>query len=157
MNVLSVIKLLPESNEQVLKFSEELKEILDSGEVNPLDVLLCIKGFEKVIKNVKDLLNELSVSELSKYQEKDVKYKNAELKIMETGVKYYYNGCNDFVLNGFETEKQTLDSNIKNRQNFLKTIDPDNGMEIINEETGELVRIYSPVKSSTTSAKVTLK
>ena len=62
MDVLSVIKLLPESNEQVVKFSNELKDTLDSGEVNPLDVLLCIKGFEKVIKNIKENLNDICAS-----------------------------------------------------------------------------------------------
>ena len=85
MDVLSVIKLLPENNEQVLKFSQELNNRLNSGDVNPLDILLCIKGFEKVIKNVKDNLNDLAVEECSKYSEKEIKYKTAKLTVVETG------------------------------------------------------------------------
>jgi hypothetical protein len=39
---------------------------------------------------------------------------------------------------------------------FLKSL-PVDGLDQINEETGEIYRIYRPIKSSTSGVKITLK
>jgi len=155
MNVMSVIRLLPESNDQVSKFSNELKDTLDSGDVNPLDILLCIKGFEKMVKNIKEYLNQLAVDELSKYSEKDIEYKTAKLSVVEAGVKYDYSNCNDFEIAKYAISTLELKAKIESRQNFLKGIK--GSVNIINEETGEIIEIFQPIRTSTTTAKVTLK
>jgi len=155
LTILSIIKLLPESNEQVLTFSENLKSVLDSGDINPLDVLLCIKGFEKVIANVKDYLNELAVIECMKYTEKDIKYKTAELQVVQTGVKYDYDNCNDYKYKSFKLKEVELKSEINAREGFLKGLKE--SINIIDEDSGEIVEIYPPAKTSTTTAKVTLR
>jgi len=154
LNVLSIIKLLPENNQQVEDFTRELNNFLDSGDVNPLDVLLCIKGFEKVMKNVKDNLNSLAVDELDKYTEKDIKYKSAKLSVSQSGVKYDYSKCNDFELMKYESTALKLKGDIKTRCNFLKGLKE--ALSTIDEETGEVIEIYPPAKISTTTAKVTL-
>ena len=155
MDVLSVIKLLPESNEQVMKFSNNLNSFLDSGNVNPLDVLLCIKGFEKAVKNVKEYLNQLAVDELDKYSEKDVKYKSAELRVTQTGVRYDFSKCNDVEMVNLKIKETQTKTIIKNREDFLKSIK--GSIDCVDEETGEVYQIFAPTKSGTTTAKVTLK
>jgi len=154
MTVLSIIKLLPENNEQVSKFSNDLNDSLDSGDINPLDVLLCIKGFEKVIKNVKENLNSLAVDELDAYYEKDIKYKSAELRKVETGTKYDFAGCEDLAWNTFKSDEDKLKSNIKDREKFLKTLKK--SINLIDEGSGEVYEIHPPARTSTTTAKVIL-
>jgi len=154
MNALSVVKLLPENNEQVIKFSKDITNVIDSGEINPLDVLLCIRGFEKVIKNIKDNLNDLAIDELDKYSEKDIKYKGATLNKVNTGVKYDYSNCGDEEYVSLKTKETTVKNDIKSRETFLKSLTAMTSLN--NLDTGEMMEIYPPSKTSTTTAKVIL-
>ena len=44
---------------------------------------------------------------------------------------------------------------VKEREQWLKTI-PDGGIDIVDDSSGELVKVYKPIKSSTTTYKVSL-
>jgi hypothetical protein len=45
---------------------------------------------------------------------------------------------------------------VKDREDFLKTL-PIDGQPIVDEDSGEVIRIYRPIKSSTTTVAISLK
>lgn len=73
----------------------------------------------------------------------------------EAGVKYDYSACGDAEWDSMAKLIEKLDKAIKERETFLKTI-PMAGMVITDEETGETRKIYPPLKTSTTTYKLTI-
>ena len=96
---------------------------------------------------------DLVLEESMKYGKK-FEFNDAKFDIREMGVKYDYSQCNDPVLIELEAKVETLNKELKARQEFLKGVSP-KGIEIIVED--ELVKVYPPSKTSTTSVSVTLK
>lgn len=154
MNAISVIKLLPESKEQISAFSSQILNELESGNISALDVLLNIKGFENVLKDIKDKLDELALNEASKY-EKTFNYRNAELQIKEAGTKWDYSNCGDIKLNFILKNEESIANQKKERENFLKSLKE--SMTIIDDQSGEVYEVFPPSKSSKTIVSVKLK
>jgi hypothetical protein len=70
------------------------------------------------------------------------------------GVKYDYSVCQDAVYNNLKNKLVVLEDEIKAREKFLKTI-PSQGLETLIED--EVVTLYPPNKTSTTTISVNLK
>ena len=79
---------------------------------------------------------------------------NAEFSLKEVGTKYNYEQCNDEVILNLHSQQKALDASVKDREKYLINI-PLEGVEIRVDD--ELIRIFPPAKSSTTSVSVTLK
>jgi hypothetical protein len=80
--------------------------------------------------------------------------RGAKFELAEVGYKYDWNACQDPILEQLESEVNSLKDRLKQRQEFLKTV-PKEGIDII-FDGGEVCRIYPPIKTSTSSYKVTL-
>lgn len=154
MNAISVIKLLPETKDQISSFSSQILNELESGNISALDVLLNIKGFENVLKDIKDKLDELSLNEASKY-EKTFNYRNAEIQTKESGTKWDYSNCGDVKYNGILKNEESITNQKKERENFLKSLKE--SMTIIDDQSGEVYEVFPPSKSSKTIVSVKLK
>jgi len=148
-------RLLPTTQVQIDVFSDQVIESVRQGETNPLEVLVIIKAFEKANDRIYKELRDNFVNEASKYPEKSFEFNGAKLEKAEVGTSYDYKSCGDPVYNNrlamFETMKQQL----KEREDFLKSIKEP--VTIIDESTGEVVKITPPVKTSTTSIKVSIR
>jgi hypothetical protein len=70
------------------------------------------------------------------------------------GVKYDFAACGCPIMNDLLSQQEELDKAIKERQKFLKSIPPQ-GLETLIED--EVVTLYPPTKTSTTSISVNLK
>lgn len=154
-NQLSKINQFPITKAEIQVFSDKIIEALDSGEIAATDVLLRFKSMEKINEAVKSKLTEACINELSKFKEKEVTLQGSVFKVAEFGHKTDFSGCNDPIYNrilaSFEEAKKAL----KQREDFLKTI---KGTEtIVDTETGEVVTINEPVKSSVTGVAVSIK
>lgn len=138
-------------------FAAQVIEAVEDGRLNPLDVHLGLKGFEKIsetiTKNAGYKDNLLGV--VATYGSKPFEYKGAKIEQVEGGVKYDYSVCNDAVINELLLQVERLNEAVKARQTMLKTI-PVSGLEVVNSDTGEVSIIYPPAKSSTTTLKVTI-
>jgi hypothetical protein len=77
-----------------------------------------------------------------------------KIELAEVGIKYNYDNCNDSALQELYDQESSIKELVKQREDFLKTI-PINGMDIITEH-GEVVHIYPPTKTSTSSIKTTI-
>lgn len=129
--------------------------VLETG--NVIEVAEAISGMEQFLKEVKG--DERFVSylreEVAKFGKVATRPSGTKIELAETGTKYDYSKTDDFILPDLQKQADELAEKIKARQDFLKAI-PVEGMELLNESSGEMVRVYPPSKTSTSSYKVTL-
>ncbi len=154
----SILSLFETTKDQRASFVNDVIIKVENGEVNPLLIQLQLKCMEDIIKQITSnpYYKTALVDEAEKMDGKSFQFHNSKMEIKEAGVKYHFDKTNDFFLNDAEEQLKPLTESIKARQDFLKTI-PKEGMEILNEQTGEMVRVYPPYKTSTTTIQVSLK
>lgn len=149
------LALFETNKEQRQTFVEQVIYNIEEGNQDPLKIHLQVKCLEDIIKQLTShpLYKESLISEAQKFG-KSFEHHNAKFEIKEMGVKYDYSNCGDRIYNELAFKKAELDEKIKEREKLLKSV-PLSGMQIIVED--ELVTVYPPVKTSTTSITVNLK
>ena len=132
-----------------------INELIDKGNIaEAIDVIAKMEYLIKEIRANNDFINY--VRGYITLQGKEIELNTGtKIELAEVGVKYDFSKCNDEQLLNLEESKIQLDNLIKERQAFLKSL-PSEGMDIVTPY-GELVHVYPPSKSSTSSFKVTLK
>ena len=150
---LSTIKLLPFSKQQVSIFSNQLKDSLENGQVDPLELAVYFKAIEETIKQVKETMSKLAVNEAAKYG-KSFQFRGATIDVRENGVKYDYSKSGDIDWERLNSEINSLTSRQEEREDFIKSLKQP--MTAVYEETGETYTIYPPVKKSTTGIVISL-
>ena len=148
------LSLFETSKSERQNFAEQITNNLLEGLADPLKVHLQVKCMEDLIKQItsNSVYKDLLVTEAAKFG-KSFEHHNAKFEIKETGVKYDYESCGDPLLKDLEDELALLESKIKERQSFLKSIK--GTIEILIGD--ELITLYPPVKTSTTSVTINLK
>jgi hypothetical protein len=152
---LSNLSLFETTKEQRQQFCANVIDVLSEGMADPLKIHLQVKCLEDIIKQITSnaAYKDFLLTEASKYG-KTFEHHNAKFEIKEMGVKYDFTACGDPIMNNLLSRQAELDTAIKERQTFLKGI-PAQGMETLFED--ELVTLYPPTKTSTTSISVNLK
>lgn len=151
----SIVSLFDTTKEERTTFVQDLVNRITDGHLDPIKAHYSLKCMEEIIKNIlgnkeyKDCVLLEAEKNGKKFQ-----YKNSELVIKETGVKYDYTHCGHHTLLQLQSQADALNEQIKAYQDLLKKV-PEEGMEMIIED--EVVRVYPPAKSSTTTLTVTLK
>lgn len=143
---------------QQTEMSASIINQIEEGEVNPLAVQVGLSAIENVIKNVKasDIYKNGTLVEAEKYGAKTFDCFGAQLQIKEVGVKYDFCKCEDPIWNDLNEKIEFLKASIKEREDMLKRI-PHSGQTMVDEESGEVYKVYPPAKSSTTSVTTTFK
>jgi hypothetical protein len=155
ISAIGVLSLLETTKEQRESFVRSIVSALDDGQVDPLKVHLQVKNTEDLIKQITadEKYREFLLNEAQKYGKSFEQY-NAKFQVKETGTRYDYSGCNDALLTELEEKAAFAAERLKERQKFLQNL-PASGLEVLQGD--ELVTVYPPVKTSTTSVTVTLK
>lgn len=151
-NLLSFFEVNKESRKA---YAESLIEGLKEGLSDPLKIhyqIKCVEDFVKTLTSDSDY-KTLLLDEAAKYG-KTFEHYNARFEVKEMGVKYDYSVCNDPVYNKLKAQLTVLEDEIKAREKYLKAI-PSSGVETLLED--EVLTLYPPAKSSTTSITVNLK
>jgi hypothetical protein len=135
-------------------FAQSVVNGLKEGHSDPLKVHLQVKCMEDLIKQITSHpdYKELTLEEAAKYG-KSFEHYNAKFEVKEMGVKYDFTQCGDPIYNKLAEELAELEKQVKDRQAFLKTVQP--GTQLLIED--EVVTLYPPIKTSTTSITVNLK
>ena len=153
-NQLQVLSLFDLDKQQRAELAQQTIDRIANGELSPLKAHLQVKAMEDIIEKItKDATyRDMLLDEAAKYG-KSFEYGNAKFSTKETGVRYSYDQCNDPILAELYAANDELLEKIKLRQKFLQTV-PSEGIDIrVNDE---LVTVYPPSKSSTTSVTVQL-
>lgn len=151
----SIVSLFDTTKEERSSFVLDLVNRITDGQLDPIKAHYSLKCMEEILKNIlnnKDYKDCL-LMEAEKHGKK-FSYRNSELQIKEAGVKYDYSHCGHHQLLQLQGQVDALNEQVKAYQEFLKKV-PTDGMEIVIED--EVVRVYPPAKSSTTTLTVTLK
>lgn len=151
----SIVALFETTKSERQSFVLNIVDALET--TDPLKVHLQVKCMEDVIKQLNaNTVYKRSILEAAEKLGKTFEINAAKFEIKETGVKYDYSQCNDDEMATLLKEQEELTAKIKAREAFLKTVPP-KGMAVVMEGTGEVLTVYPPAKSSTTSVAVTLK
>jgi hypothetical protein len=133
-----------------------VNNILENGD--PLKVaesLSAIDEFVSCIRKNPKLIGYVRL-ELAKHpKEKFQLSTGTKIESAETGTKYCFDLCGDSEWETMVSQRDALNTHIKEREAFLKTV-PAKGLIVTDAMTGETVTIYPPSKSSTSSFKITL-
>lgn len=153
----STLSLFDTTKEERNSFVRATVQSIVDGNEDPLKIHLQVKCMEEIIKTLtSDLLYKEHLLDAAHLHGKKFTYRNSEINVMETGVTYDYSNCGDSVIEHLHKELDGIKERVKQREEFLKAL-PSNGMTMVDEETGEVSKMYPPVKRSTTSVTVRLK
>lgn len=131
-----------------------VESVLEKG--NPLEVAESIKVMEEIIEGVKKdkRYKSYSLDELAKYGKAGyTSPRGVKIEQFEAGTKYDYSQCGDEYLAELYDQQKSLEARVKEREAFLKTV-TGSGLNILRGD--ELITVYPPSKTSTTTYKVTL-
>jgi hypothetical protein len=132
--------------------SSYIQELAMHGGNPVLDLALCKKYIfllEELSKNLTPFADE----ELSKYDNSEAKIAGAELKRVESGVKYDYSSNKVWAEQKSKVEEEA--AKLKDIEAFTKGLK--SKTTIVDETTGETFEYFPPVKSSATTVRVTIK
>lgn len=130
-----------------------VNELMSNGRIlEAAEALTVMENFIKEVRSSKDF-TEYVREEVGKNGKDITNPSGAKIELAETGTKYDYSGCNDSALIEVESNLVEIETLISDRKAWLKTI-PAEGMEVVIGD--EIVRVYPPTKTSTSSYKITL-
>lgn len=152
----SILALFQTTKEERQSFALALISEIENGNVDPLKVHLQVKCMEDLIKAITEntVYKKYVLEHAEKFGQKSFQYENAKVEIKEVGTKYDFSQCGDPLYRDAEEISESAKANLKQRAEFLKTV-PVKGLEMVIED--EVVTVYPPSKSSTTSIAISLK
>jgi len=151
-----ILSLFQTTKAERSSFIADVMERIENGTADAIKVHLQLKAMEEIVKSL--TTNESYKTHLIDAAEKNGKKFvafNAEFSIKEMGQRYDFTYCGDDELLEFYTQQEKLKYLIKEREDFLKKV-PVSGMQKVTE-TGEVITLFPPSKTSTTTVAVTLK
>jgi hypothetical protein len=125
------------------------------GTLNALEAKLYLKSAEAVIGRAMEAIDYEARREAEKYGEKSFKVKGVKVELATTGVKYDFTLCNDEELKTLEQAQAELKKKIDARRKFLQSIE--GSLTLVDETTGEVRKLYAPIKSSNDGLKITFE
>ena len=155
MTEISILKDVLINKPFVADTSQIIISAIQQGEVNPLELKLKVKAMESVLETIKPILDKAARDEAETFGAKSFERLGAKVELFEAATKYDYSMCNDDEYKYLLVEQEKLKLKIKKREEFLKSID--GKMTLVIEGTGEVVTVFPPTKSSTSSLKITLQ
>ena len=154
--VFQALAQLPGTKEQADRFAELLIQEVKGGATDPLRLRVFLKHFEQVIQKFTEQCEQDILREAEKYGTK-FQLMDADIQIKINGSKYAYDKTQDPVLQRLQADLEKLTKKVKDREKFLQSL-PAEGMEIADDETGELVRVFPPYKAGgKTGLAITIK
>jgi hypothetical protein len=151
---LEAFREMPSTRESADIMIERLKQEIQGGAVNPLELKIFFKHIERVMTEVTDTIQDEILAEAEKYGRR-FELRDATVEIKELGVKWNFDKTQDPEYTKLEAKAKEATAALKARTEFLKTI-PENGMEWTDPETGEMTKIYRGYKTSKTGLAITI-
>lgn len=148
-----LINLVDLSKLSVRTVADQLIELAETG--SPLEVKLKLKAMQEAIAEACKKVDAMARDEAEKFGSKSFDYLGCTVSLMEAGTSYDYSNCGDIELEQMLAEQEALEARIKARKDIIKNIK--GKLILANESTGEIYEVVPPVKSSTSTIKITFK
>lgn len=149
--------LLSAEKSDLSVMASRILEGVDDGWADPIDTLIMAKKgvyvFEGIVEGLKGKITLPEGSNYSKH--------SCAMREQMTGVRYYFDECNDPVWNDLNEQLIRLQFEIKEREKWLKSFTKPTEVEAEANEDGEEIAparvINPPVKSGGMSVIVSIK
>lgn len=145
------IKEVGPSKTLLTKLVDKITQSVDDGFDSAVELSGKLDFISKVCLEAKNSLKEKTIKEV----EDGFSAKGYKVEVCEAGVSYDYSRCNDSEYKELIDQMNALQKRIKDREKFLKSLKPE-GFEYVDSDTGEVIKLYPPVKKSTTTPRFTL-
>ena len=134
-----------------------VNEILDGGK-DIVQISEMLTKVQLLIKEMKDSseFNDALIYEVTKFGKGYVTPGGTKMEVGEFGTKYDFSQCCDTMFDSLEQQQKSIDEAVKERKEFLRIV-PSEGMQLLDAASGEIITIYPPSKSSSTSVKFTIQ
>lgn len=148
----SLLAILPNTKDEIISFSQKLLTQIEDGDIDPLKVHIQLKAIETVIKNVNDnnFYKAAIRTGAEAYGAKQFPAFGAKVELAEVGTKYNFENCGHTVYNDLCSKIKQLEAEKKEIETLLKAITKPTPMIL----EGEAVEVFPPVKTSTSSIKI---
>ena len=152
---LSVLEQFEPTKQWIISFASKVINDVANGRVDVLRVKLLCKTLEEIADKINTGTKEYQRTEAAKYGDKPFMFSGAEFHLTSVKTEYDYQSCSDVVYDRLIKVKKNLDEQIKERQEFLKTIK--DHQTLVDEATGEVYTVYGPGKKQTEGVKISIK
>ena len=155
MNELAIY--MPTGKVAKQQLEQQIKTMYLSGDFDPLQVEIGIKGIEEAVKTIRKdpEVRDAVMDALSMYNEKTIELNGAQVQKRNMPARYDFAVCQDPVWESLNAQLDTLKQQIKDREGFLKSLKK---MEVIvDQDTGETVEVKPPIKTQGETLAITFK
>ena len=156
MNTLQMTKGYEHFDKTLVKqMAKSFIEEAENGNIDVLSSLAHLEFMSQVIEMAKEELRVKAISVLDSYgteSKSGVVKHGVTFKIKEAGVKYDYKNTKPW--NELKIKEDAMAAERKSLEEKLKTLSQK--MTILDEETGELIEMFPPIKSSKTTVEISL-
>jgi len=151
----AVLSLMASTSTEVDVFSDQIIESVKGGNESAIKVLIQMKAIEKVTDRVTKEIKDNYMREADLYPGSSFDYLGNTVQKCDVRTEYDFSACEDPEWNRLENTIKSLKALQKQRESFLRgSGEP---FAILNEETGEVNKVYPPIKKTTPGLKVTIK
>jgi hypothetical protein len=134
------------------RFAHDMAALVQQGHVDPIQVRVLISAWEKAFKSLKTAIEPEVAREAEKHG-KSFEFMGAKCEWVPTYTEYDYS--RDVTWENLKQAVEKATEKRKEREAFLKTVKEP--FKQVDEETGEVMQIYPPVKKQTEGLKITIK
>lgn len=152
-NLISLLKFSPRGGEASIAADTIAAQVFD-GHEDGLQLLVGIKAMQKLLDGIIERIEESALHEAMLEGGKRFEKFGAKIEVREVGTRYNFDGCQDPVLVRLTEAKKQWSDLEKDRQNLLKTLR--GKTEMLDTETGEIIHVIPPIKTSKTGVVITL-
>lgn len=142
------------TSESISSEVQKMVSAVENGDVDPIKAIAYINAVDKILKEVRSKVMDMALDEFAKYGEKEISVLDGcKISQVEAGVRYDYSNCEKW-----RTIKENEDAISSQRKSLEKTLQTiTKPIQSIDEETGEVLSLFPPIRTSTTTLKVVIK
>lgn len=149
------LTLGPSTQTSVDLFSDGVIQSVQSGEINPLTVLIQLRAIQKASERILKEINVNIMNEADKYPTNEFEFMGNKITKTEHGTKYNFEACGDPDWEEWDVKEKSAANFRKEREQFLKAMKA--SFSLLDKRTGEVVEIHPPTKKSTSGLNVSIR
>lgn len=147
-----LLTMMASTSNQIIVFSDGVIESVQSGEINPLTVLVQLKAMETASERIRKEIRPNMLNEIDK-QPDTFEYLGNKITKAEHGTKYEFENCNH---PGWNDLTKIINNAIEQRKEIEATLKTLKAPTTLVFED-EIVTVNPPIKKSTSGINISIR
>lgn len=152
---LGFANVISSNKKQLQAISASMIDKAKEGELDPVEAFVAARKGIEFFKKMEEGLRPLVENDLKLSKGQDYKHNSVLFEGAVTKTEYDYEATKDSVWIDLDKQIKDLTEQKKERETFLKTLKTK--LTTVDEDSGEVIEIFPPVKSESFGIKATLK